>query len=81
MLNALATDGSQIASGLPIRFQCRMGSSAMVTYCGMTSTVLGIIRVASIKKRIAFPRKGRSFDSAYAAVTSKTSWNASAPNA
>ena len=64
MLNALATDGSQIAHGLPIRFQCTMGSAAIVTYCGMTSTVAGIIRVASIKNRIAFPRKGRSFERA-----------------
>jgi len=34
MLNALATDGSQIASGEPTRFQCTNGRLTMVTYCG-----------------------------------------------
>src|SRR3984885_5589369 len=39
MLNALAISGSQIAHGLPIRFQCTMGSADIVTYCGITTTV------------------------------------------
>ncbi len=50
-----------------------MGGSTMVTYCGTTSTVAGIISVASIRKRITFPSNGRSLDSEYAAATSKTS--------
>ena len=63
MLNALATDGSQIASGVPIRFRCRIGRSATVTYCGTTSTVAGIIRVASISAKMRLPSTGRSLDS------------------
>ena len=81
MLNALATEGSQIASGEPIRFQCRSGRLATVRYCGTTSTVAGIISVASMRNRTTLPSAGRSLDSEYAAATSKTSWNASAPNA
>src|SRR6202035_4480408 len=38
MLNALATDGSQMAAGEPIRFRCRRGRSAIVTYCGTIRT-------------------------------------------
>ena len=63
MLNALATDGSQIASGEPIRFKCRIGRSAIVTYCGTTSTVAGIISVASIRNSTTLPSTGRSLDS------------------
>src|SRR5207244_2584001 len=48
MLKALATEGSQIASGEPIRFRCRSGRSDTVTYCGTSSTVAGIISVATV---------------------------------
>src|SRR5258708_26234729 len=81
MLDAFATEGSQMASGDPIRFQCVNGRLAMVTYCGTTSTVTGIISVASIMNSTTLPSTGRSLDSEYAAATSKTSWKASAPNA
>ena len=81
MLNAFATEGSQIASGEPTRFQCRIGRLTTVTYCGTTSTVAGIMSVASIRNKMTLPRTGRSLDSEYAAVTSKTSWKASAPKA
>ena len=63
MLNALATDGSQMASGVPIRFTCTIGRSATVTYCGTTSTVTGIISVASIANSTTLPRNGRSLES------------------
>ena len=63
MLNALATDGSQIASGEPIRFQCSSGRLAIVTYCGTTSTVAGIISVASMRNSTTLPSTGRSLDS------------------
>src|SRR6266480_2850299 len=45
MLNALVTAGSQIAHGELSMCQCRIGRLITVTYCGMTSTVEGIIRV------------------------------------
>ena len=54
-MKALATEGSQMASGEPIRFRCRSGRSAMVTYCGTTSTVAGIISVASIAAKMTLP--------------------------
>ncbi len=63
MLNALATEGSQMASGEPIRFTCRIGRSTIVTYCGTTRTVAGIMSVASIANRTTFPSSGRSADS------------------
>jgi hypothetical protein len=52
MLKALATEGSQIASGEPIRSRCRIGRSATVTYCGTSRTVDGIINVASISANL-----------------------------
>ena len=81
MLKAFATDGSQMAAGVPIRFRCRIGRLATVRYCGTTRTVDGIIKVASISRKMALPRTGRSLESAYAAATSKTSCRARAPNA
>ena len=81
MLNALVTAGSQITHGVSSRFQWKIGRSITVTYCGMISTVAGIISVASITPRIALPSTGRSLENAYAAAMSKTSWKASAPNA
>ena len=81
MLNALVTAGSQIAHGESSRFQCTIGRSITVTYCGMTSTVAGIISVASIRPRITLPNRGRSLENAYAAAMPKTSWKASAPTA
>ncbi len=63
MLKALATEGSQIASGVPIRFRCRIGRSATVTYCGTTRAVDGIMSVPSIMAKIALPSAGRSFES------------------
>ena len=63
ILKALATEGSQIASGEPIRFRCRSGRSETVTYCGTTSTVAGIISVASISAKMTLPSTGRSRDS------------------
>lgn len=44
-------------------------------------TIGGIISVASIMPRTARPSSGRSFDSAYAAVTSTPSVNSQAPTA
>ena len=35
----------------------------MVTYCGTTSTVAGIMSVASMRKKTTFPSTGRSLDS------------------
>jgi hypothetical protein len=35
----------------------------MVTYCGTTSTVAGIISVASISAKMTLPSTGRSRDS------------------
>src|ERR1022692_3671918 len=64
ILKALATDGSQMASGVPIRFRCRIGRLATVRYRGTTRTVDGIINVASIMRKMAFPRTGRSLESA-----------------
>jgi hypothetical protein len=63
MLNALATDGSQIASGVPTRFQCVSGMLTTVTYCGTTSTVAGIMSVASMRNSTMLPSTGRSLDS------------------
>src|ERR1700755_3598514 len=42
MLKALATEGSQMASGEPIRVRCRSGRAAMVTHCGTASTLGGV---------------------------------------
>jgi hypothetical protein len=81
MLNAFATAGSHSASGESSRLTCTIGRSMTVTYCGMMSTIAGIIRVASIRPRITLPNAGRSFDRAYAAAVSSTSWNTSAPAA
>src|SRR6266508_6329244 len=47
MLNAFATVGSQIANGESSRLRWTTGRSITVTYCGMISTMAGIIRVAS----------------------------------
>src|SRR5262245_5465923 len=77
MLNALVTAGSQIAHGVFSRFHWKIGRSMTVTYCGMTSTVAGIISVASIAPSTTLPSTGRSLEKAYAAVTPNTSWNAS----
>src|ERR1700722_4839694 len=63
MLNALATEGSQMAAGEPIRFRCRIGRFATVMYCGTSRTVDGIISVASISAKMSLPPAGRSFDS------------------
>ena len=63
MLKALATEGSQIASGVPIRFRCSSGRSGTVRYCGTSSTVAGIISVASISAKMTLPSTGRSLDS------------------
>ena len=81
MLNAFATSGSQIANGESSRLTRTMGRSITVTYCGTMSTIAGIISVASIMPRISLPSTGRSFDSAYAAAVSNTSWNSTAPAA
>jgi hypothetical protein len=64
MLKALATEGSQMASGVPIRLTCKMGRLATVRYCGTIRTVEGIIRVASIMPKMALPSTGRSFENA-----------------
>src|SRR3954452_1785521 len=63
MLNALATEGSQIASGDPIRFRCRIGRADEGTDWGASSTVDGIIKVASISAKMRLPSTGRSRDS------------------
>ncbi|CAM5621355.1 hypothetical protein STENM223S_03541 [Streptomyces tendae] len=63
MLKALVTEGSQIAHGEFSRLRSKIGTSSTVRYCGTTSTVAGIISVASIRPRIALPRTGRSLDS------------------
>ena len=64
MLNALVTAGSQIAHGVLSRFQPKIGMSMTVTYCGMMSTVAGIISVASIPARMMLPNMGRSLENA-----------------
>jgi hypothetical protein len=63
MLSALATDGSQMAVGEPIRFTCRIGRLTNVTYCGTTRTAAGIMSVASMRKKTTFPSAGRRLDS------------------
>ncbi len=81
MLNAFVTAGSQMAQGVLSRFHPKIGMSMTVTYCGMTSTVAGIISVASMAPSTTLPNIGRSLENAYAAATPRTSWKASAPNA
>ncbi len=63
MLKALVTDGSQIAQGELTRLRWIRGTSRTVRYCGTTSTVAGIISVASIMPRMTLPKTGRSLDS------------------
>ena len=62
MLKALATEGSQMASGVPIRFTVQEGRLTTVRYCGTISTVAGIISVASIMPKMALPSTGRSLE-------------------
>src|SRR3954452_21273697 len=45
MLNAFATAGSQMANGESSRLTWMTGRSITVTYCGMISTIAGIISV------------------------------------
>src|ERR1700691_6635907 len=63
ILKALATEGSQMAAGEPIRFRCRIGRFATVMYCGTSRTVDGIISVASISAKMSLPPAGRRLDS------------------
>src|SRR3954447_10619438 len=65
MLNALAISGSQSAHGESSRLTCTIGRSIAVTYCGTTSTIAGIISVASMHARKTLPKIGRSLDNAY----------------
>src|SRR5262249_56207956 len=58
MLNALVTAGSQIAHGASTRFAPKIGRWMTVTYCGMTMTADGIIRVASIRPSMTLPKIG-----------------------
>src|SRR5579875_2502880 len=81
MLKALATVGSQITQGEFSMLQCRKGTLFAVRKAGSASTVVGIMRVASIAPSTRLPSTGRSLEKAYAAATSKTSWNSSAPSA
>src|SRR5262249_24332715 len=79
--NPLAAAGNQIAQGVFSRSACSTGRSFATRYVGSSNTIGGIINVASIAPSTSFPSTGRSFESAYAAVTSTASVNSHAPPA